>query len=314
MFPRKMKAHRQIVTVAGFAMLVGFSAGCRRGQPSNAGGPAAPPDAGRTLQESFAVPYPGPESIRERAEAVRQVAPQFSSADLNRIFEFLSTPPPAGTSREGWLLSANEVMEQLRKNPQVDHTEHVDFLLKLAETGKADPIIRDYAIQHALLSASQGQPPVGKAEPAVMADAVDRIVELIATPSAGDQETLLGTALLGLADLLENPSRPEELIPRLEAFDALLEPLISGTRVSAPANRVSAIQAAGRRREPKSLAAIRRIVTDPAQASSLRLSSISALGAYRDEADRAFLADLAGSQDRLRYAAIEALKKYPETP
>lgn len=305
--------NRSFLNILALLLLAGgVLLGIRVLKPGKTEGPATKPAAVRRGTDEPTRPPVAPVLIRklldpslhpaERIEAVRALPTDLSERELTELMALLRRPPPERISASTWYMLLNEVMEVLRQ-PRFQWAGYGGAMGGLVVDRHVDPVVRDYAAQHLSLW-------LGAATPAQTDNAFDRGMEAFLTVLRGEREafeSVTGTTFMALCDLHTKRAG-------LGSYDAelgtIITAYIAGDRPASLSNRISAIQAAGRMDHREALPAIRGFATRGAANPSIRLSSIAALGYFSDPADQPFLRDLAQSNNRLRFAAREALRNY----
>jgi hypothetical protein len=243
--------------------------------------------------------------LDERIEAIRSLPTDLSQAETAAVVEIFYQGTPDSTSAGKWYVLVNELMEVLRQ-PRHEWSGFGSTMEDLMKDRHLDPVVRDYAAQH--LAHWLGDSRISAVTDEVWAQAMATYLTVL----GGEREAfepVVGTSLMALSELYEKRG-PESFAPIRNQFAPLLSDYITGKRPASMANRISAIQAAGRISMSEALPQVRELARNPESNPSLRLSSVAALGYFKDPADKPFLEELASSDDRLRFAAREALKKH----
>lgn len=249
-------------------------------------------------------------SWQERVDAVRRLPVKLEEDEIEALFAFLRIST-GEDQREDHFLVLNEVMEQLRLGGQAGQTYGEKMAELILDPG-VDPVIRDYAIQHAALWLDPG----GYAGDTVEANPVtdesrevilDSIVKVVLTP-ANSPETLVGTGLTAIADLRDGTPIPK-IQGTIDRVRSGILSYIDGSVHTSEANRIAAIDVAARMRLTETHASIRHLAAERDIAPALRLSAIAALGTFGKATDKAFLTTLAKANDRLSPAARTALSR-----
>lgn len=239
----------------------------------------------------------------ERVKAVRDLPPRLDAATVEGLFAFLQGPPAA--ARNEWYLVCNEIMEVLRKR-ELAPGIYTSNNLALIQSPAADPVIRDYAVQHLVQWISGIDPGACEQDPARAAAAFETLCVEAKNPANGDL-TLAGTTLNGLADAVINGNavmrQQRTAVGRL-AMEILDSPNVSVSNV----NRATAIQVAARLEVAELPERCRSLARDPQVAGDLRLSAIAALGLVGGEDDRAFLQSFV-SDETFKFAAAAAVER-----
>ena len=243
--------------------------------------------------------------LDERIEAVRGLPTDLSDSETAALVAIFHQGTPGDTSASKWYVLVNELMEVMRQ-PRYEWDGFGEAMEDLMGDRHLDPVVRDYAAQHLAHWLGDTRNPTPSGEQ--WARSMNSYLAVL----GGEREAfepVVGTSLMALSELHENRG-PESLEPIREELGVLITGYVTGKRPASVANRISAIQAAGRTSMTGALPEIRELARNPDANPSLRLSSVAALGYFRDPSDKPFLEDLAASDDRLRFAAREALKKH----
>lgn len=245
-----------------------------------------------------------------RIDLVRSLVSPFEESELEALYQLLHGPCPEELSQSQWRLLANELMEVLRHNGEANE-RYGNELLAIAEQSDSDPVLRDYALQHWFLAMETelSELPKEEQEPVLLAR-LAKLTPLLEQPDSL-QFTLWGTALQSATAVAESQSSWQPGIAAMvekQAQSALAE----GSAASVP-NQVAAIQSVARLSLEDFLPRVRSLAADESAHSSLRLSSIAALGYFGDQSAQSFLETLTQSDQGLKYAAISALKKISQS-
>jgi hypothetical protein len=240
----------------------------------------------------------------ERIAAIRDLPSDLSDHETQALMDLLRQPAPEKIGISTWYMVLNEIMEVLRQ-PRFDWSGYGEAMAGLMTDRHVDPVVRDYSAQHlALYLADEAD----ERSPASLGPGMEAFLSVLQGEREA-HEQVTGTILMALCDL--KTKRPtKEFTPYEKAIAGVVTDFVSGNRQTSRSNRISAIQAAGRMGCLEALPTIRAFATGGAPDPSLRLSSIAALGYFSDPEDRPFLQQLAGSDDRLRFAAAAALKNF----
>lgn len=245
--------------------------------------------------------------LAERIDAVRGLPDDLSTSEITALIDLLRQPAPPNTSEKEWYVILNEIMEVLRQ-PRFQWAGYGDVMKEIMKDRNMDPVVRDYSAQY--LSQWLGDSRMSHLTGYAWAPALETYLEVI----GGEREALepvTGTSLMAMSDLYEKAGS-ERFSGIRKRLDPLITDLVSGKRQTTLPNRISAIQAAGRMKVASALPEARRMAGDPDENSSLRLSSVAILGYFRDPADRPFLEQLSAGNEKLRFAAKEALRRHME--
>lgn len=243
-------------------------------------------------------------ALAERLKAAKEISTDLTNEELKQLMEFL-TKPIDERNRENDLLAINEVMNRLRVTGMACG-EYATALCRLIRDPNVHPVVRDYAIQHAIQwmrDAHDGRLPATLA-PEDRRRMLDCTVAFLHEP-VSLHETGYGTALNVLRTL--ESSYPEEAAAIFEQCEPRIVEVAAG-RESAPlANRVSAIQTLPALPDREAaLTLIRSMVAEVPTGSPVRLVAIATLGELGEQSDLATLRQLQTSDRRVTYAARAA--------
>jgi hypothetical protein len=225
------------------------------------------------------------------------------SADGEALLDFALGKPPAGTALGQWHGIVNECFNILRR-PDCGAASFVDRLISVIGDESADPVLRDYSIQHLRAFYSDNDPLAARENDPVVRRSIEAA---ILSAARRTRESWSGTALLALDHMLLKCA--EEPVPPSFSgaeVDAMAVSLAVDSEADALA-RISAIQLCAERNLPAVLPDLRALVTNTNADASLRLSAISALGVLGEESDLDLLEPLAtGTKSQLVHAAVPA--------
>lgn len=292
-------------------------ASCRRSTDSEGASPAGGAGEGgiqrsrlessetRTVVPALVRKIVDPALHRERRlEAIRNLPDELTEEELDGLAAVLREPVPASMSPGDWYVALNEIMRVLARD-RLDWDGYGGAIHDLMVDRNVDPVIRDYASQFLALWL---RPTAGNvADPAQRQEWMSGYASIL-TGSREAFEPVFGTSLMMLCDLRDN-GVSEDLDGLRPVIEETLPGVIDGTTGASLANRISAIQAAGRLKIGSALEVIRTFARDASTDPSLRLSSIAALGYFGQPEDRPFLEELVRGDSRLRFAARSALEK-----
>lgn len=239
----------------------------------------------------------------ERVHAVAELPRYLDTSTRTSLFDYL-TNKPEGEPQNNWYLVANEIMQTLRERelPAGFYTGH---LVALIESGTADAVIRDYAVQHLSQWVSGIVPTAKETDPAQVSAAFSAMCCQAAAVENGHL-TLVGTTLNALADLLVHSE--SSISAKREDFQKIAIKIASTADGSVSAfNRASALQAAARLDAPELPELCRQLVHRPDLAPDLRLGSVAALGLVGNAADVALLQSFT-PDSQFHYAASAAIQ------
>lgn len=277
-------------------------------------GPPPPPDARPGHAATGHRSAPAPILVRkladpvlhpaERIAAVRALPSDLSDQETAALCDLLRQPAPEQVGAATWNMLLNEIMEVLRE-PRFSWPGYGPAIAALMVDPNVDPVVRDYSAQH--LSRYLATVADTRA-PGSFGPGMDAFLTVLQREREAREE-VTGTILMALCDLASK--RPAaDFAPYEARLSGVVGDFITGSRPASLANRISAIQAAGRMGLRNALPAIRAFARGAATDPSLRLSSVATLGYFADPADKSFLEQLAGSNDSLRFAAQSALKTH----
>lgn len=242
--------------------------------------------------------------LAERLKAAKEISSDLTNEELRELHALLSRPIDE-RHREDDLVAINEVMNQLRVSG-LACGEYATALCNLIRDPKVHPVVRDYAIQHAVQWIRDARDPASSAQISEpdRRRLLDCTVAYLQEP-ASLHETGYGTALHSLRTLESvHPEETAEIFalsaPRITAVAAGLE--------SAPlGNRISAIQClAALPDRDAATALVRELFAAAPAGSPARLALVAALGDTGERADLETLRRLEKDEPRLTYAARSA--------
>jgi hypothetical protein len=245
--------------------------------------------------------------LAERLKAAKEISFDLSNEELKELHAFLVKPIDE-RNRETELMALNEVMNQLRVTG-LACGEYASALCNLIRDPEAHPVVRDYAIQHAvqwIREAAEGRTSASISEED-RRRLLDCAVAFLQEPTSL-HETGYGTALHTLRTLESvHPDETQEIF-------ALCAPRISDVAAgheSAPlANRISAIQSLSALPDREAaIALVREFFAAAPPGSPLRLVLVAALGDNGDTSDLETLRRLEKDEPRLAYAARSAAER-----
>jgi len=252
--------------------------------------------------------------LASHGEAGRRVAmgtlPRRLTVDEQaKIFSFMGGTRPADIDSSDWQRLVNDTLDRLGTADSAPEGMG-RFLIALWRNEKADPVLRDYALQfignwHTAVSRSAG----GERDPAVRAEMITALGEALRQPG----QDWSAVALLSLQRIRDAGARVgrNEIAP--DRFVDEIRVLLSDR--AKPAVRLTALQVAARMRLPGTLELARQLASDPTQPATLRMSAISAIGQLGGDSDAAALREIAAGQDpRLRFAGNEAIQRLASPP
>ena len=243
-----------------------------------------------------------------RIDLVRSLESPFSSEQLDACYQLMGSSPPSNVSVSQWRLLLNELMEVLRKKGEANE-RYAQELANLANRADLDPVLRDYALQHWFLSLETELQNLSdsSSNEDLFRDRFSSIEPILSDP-ASKQLTLLGTSLQAAVALAESDQSLKPLVAEL--LTPYLQELLDSSSQAIDSNRASSIQVVSRLGLIDFHSIVRGFIVDPDTNLSLQLSSVAALGLYREPADQALLEELVTSNPNLRYAAQAALKNF----
>lgn len=271
----------------------------------------APPAAPRSSSNLSRIQNPE-RALADRLKAVREISTDLSNEELQQLIAFLSKPL-SDRNRENELMAINQVMDQLRVSGMACG-EYATALCGLIRNPEIDPIVRDYAIQHAVAwikEAHDGRAPATVTEED-RKHMLDCIVSFLQQP-ASLFETGYGTALNVIRSI--EPEYPEEVADIFTLCAPRLMEIATGRESSPLSNRIAAIQslpALPDREQTRTL--VRGMVSDSPSSSPVRLVAIGTLGALGDKSDLATLRQIQHADHRVSYAARAAADRLESSP
>lgn len=302
-----MKKTTVLLTAASAIVLTGLLVWKTQDVPVSA---PSPPAASSNADKHSVIKDRGT-ALSERLKAAREISTDLTNQELKELIAFLSKPLEKEGS-EAELMAMNEVMDQLRVSGMACG-EYATALCGLIREPGTHPVVRDYAMQHAvqwMREAKRGQAPA-KLDEADRKRLLDCMVSYLQSP-VSPLETGFGTALnLIRAFIPEYPKEAAEIF-------ALCSPRIldiSSGRESAPlGNRISAIQSMPALPDrAAALSLVREMVGDTKTDSPVRLVTIATLGALGDDADLTILRQIQEDDRNLAYAARSAAARLEST-
>jgi len=240
--------------------------------------------------------------IDEQIEAVRSLPSDLSKEEFFALADILRQPVPTDVTTARWHVLINEIMEVTRQSRFTDYG-YVDLYTELIVDKNLDPVVRDYAAQHLALFLSSPDQSDEEFEKGLTA------YHSILSDHRDRQSEVVGTSLMALCELYnKTPNRP--WAEHKTKFENVIGSIISNEVPASFANKISAIQSAGRLQLTSTLPQVRSIAEGKTDRPSYRLSAIASLGYFAEPSDKAFLESLAQSSTRFRFAAQTALKNY----
>ncbi|MBK1883782.1 hypothetical protein JIN85_15295 [Luteolibacter pohnpeiensis] len=237
----------------------------------------------------------------QRVQAVRDLPIQLEASQIEQLFAYLEQPTPK--DKESFYLVCNEIMEVLRKR-RLAPDEYSINLMKLIESPSANPLIRDYAVQHLAQWISGMDTFAMESNRELASQTFDAMLVEVNDP-ANYGLTMTGTTLSSLADAV-NKGNPD-LADKREALGDVCMAIIQKDDYSA-VNRSTAIQVAARLDTPGLGAICKTIAANDSAPVDLRLSSIAGIGLVGGSEDIEFLKTYA-DQNVFKYAVAGALKR-----
>ena len=246
-------------------------------------------------------------ALAGRLKAAKEISTDLTNGELKSLIDFL-TKPIDERNRESDLLAINEVMNSLRVTG-IACGEYATALCRLIRDPNVHPVVRDYAIQHAIQwmrDANNGS------FPAVMASEdrrrlLDCMVSFLHEP-ASLHETGYGTALNVLRTL--ESTYPEDAAAIFEQCAPRIMEVAAGSESAPLANRVSAIQTLPALPDREAaLTLVRGMVAEVPIGSPVRLVAIATLGEIGEQSDLTTLKQLQTTDHRITYAARAAFTR-----
>jgi hypothetical protein len=240
----------------------------------------------------------------ERLHAVNQLPALLDTSTRKGLFDYL-TNKPTDESLKDWYLVANEIMQTLRQR-ELPAGFYTHELTALIQCPTADPVLRDYAVQHLSQWISGIVPTARETDPLQVAVAFDAMSGQAAATENG-QLTLVGTTLNALTDALLH-GEGAILAKRPDLQKIALKVATTADASVSTFNRASALQAAAQLNTPELPAVCRQFAQRSDIAPDLRLGSVAALGLIGSVEDLPLLQSFA-LDSPLHYAAAAAIKR-----
>jgi hypothetical protein len=238
---------------------------------------------GRTEQRDF----------RTRLRAIGQLGVSLDFGERQVLYEHVRDRSDDKWLRpgQGFALK-NEILNVLCEQQETP-PELVDFLVTLWRDASQPIPIRDYAVQHFA-------PLFSKTNEAQQR----RITEELMSAAAEVDESYAGTALITL-----NRIEQENWSSSLGGWRIQVPQLLDNPVANLSA-RIAAVQLSGELNLQETTGAVRGIVLDDTQATTLRVAAIAALGRLAGEEHAQVLERIKADTDkRLRFAAESALQR-----
>lgn len=249
--------------------------------------------------------------LAERLEAARDISTDLTNQELRELTVFLKKPLDQENAGND-LLAMNQVMDQLRVSGMACG-EYAIALCGLIREPETHPVVRDYAMQHAvqwIREAKHGHAAAKIAEED-RRRLLDCMVSYLQTPGS-IYETGFGTAL----NLIRNmqPEYPTDATEMLAVCSPRIIEVSSG-RESAPlGNRIAAIQSLPALPDREiTLNLVREMVNSPQSDSPVSLVAVATLGALGEQSDLIALRKIQQDDSSLSYAARSAADRLTAT-
>lgn len=248
-------------------------------------------------------------SPRQYAEKIHALGRDLSQPEQRRWIAWMRGDKPAHLGIESWHWLVNDVMDKLC-HQVVPLSEWSDELIAMSSDRQADPVLRDYAIQHMVDWIQPVQPGEPYEKDRTKRDAMVAAMMRTATET---KQSLSGTALNGLHMILLNRERTgfDQKAYPLSLSVGHIRPLAEVLARSAQADplaRITAFQVCAQRRFVKALDSIREVAVTDSLPVSLRLSAIAALGQLGKKPDESIVKSFVDQGNpRLAKAARTAL-------
>lgn len=250
-------------------------------------------------------------ALSERLKAAREISTDLTNQELKELMAFLAKPLDQENAT-GDLVAMNQVMDQLRVSGMACG-EYATALCGLIREPKTHPIVRDYAMQHAvqwMIEAKHGQSNA-KLEEQDRKCLLDCMVSYLQTP-ASLHETGFGTAL-NLVRTIES-TYPHDATEILALCSPRIISVSSGQEIAPLGNRVAAIQCLPSLPDREVARKLVREMVDTSQPdSAVRLVAVATLGSLGDESDLPTLRRIQQNDDNLSYAARSAAERLTTT-
>ena len=243
-------------------------------------------------------------ALAERLKVAREISDDLTNEELRQLMATLARPLDQRTAEKD-LMAFNEIMEQLRVSGMACG-EYATALCSLIREEKTHPVVRDYAMQHAVqwIREAKSGHSLARISEDDRRNLLSCIVSYLQVPTSL-HETGYGTALNLIRTLAnEYPADAAEIFalcaPRISA-------VASGQESGPLGNRISAIQSlpALPDRE-QALTLVRNLTTDTPGGSPVRLVAIATLGLLGEESDLATLRRIQTENSDFSYAARAA--------
>lgn len=232
-----------------------------------------------------------------------------TTGDTETLYQLLNHRP-ADQQQEAWWVVVNEIMEQMRKQA-IGSDRYTDTLLSILGDDTAPVVLRDYAVQHLgqwICPRGVEQANPHETDLALIQEAAHALGNLVVDPDLA-HTSIPGTTLAVLADMQGGGVSEATLSEVIERLHPWLEPTLKGENSVSQITRSSALNAVGALRLKQYRPVLSRLAGDEKTDSSLRLSSIAALGQIGAEEDLSLLQSLASGSTKYRFAAATALNK-----
>jgi hypothetical protein len=225
------------------------------------------------ILETDRLPFPA------RLEAIHGLPQDLGGPEVEAISAFLRSPPPDS----GGVVEKNDLLNVLRAQA-TPPTGFTRLLADICRDPRQDDVLRDYALQHAVLwyAKSENQ---------------DLVIEMLRDALTETQTSMAGTALTGLHTLFERHQAVEASLVRQAALDILANP------AAGELARITSLRIAGALRLEDALPAAREVLQGTASVP-LRIAALATVGDLGSRADLATLSEIESKQDQRLEAAV----------
>ena len=246
-------------------------------------------------------------ALAERLKAAHEIPEDLTDEELRQLMASLSRPIEERTA-ENELMAINGLMDRLRVSGLVCG-EYATALCSLIRGEKTHPVVRDYAMQHAVhwICEARSGHSLSQISDTDRTNLLSCMVSYMQLPNSL-QETGYGTAL-NLIRNLSNPY-PEDAAEIFSLCAPRITAVASGAESGPLANRITAIQSLPYLPDrAASLNLVRGMINDFSGDSPVRLVAIATLGSLGEKADLATLRKIQASESNFAYAARAAIDR-----
>jgi hypothetical protein len=243
-------------------------------------------------------------ALAERVKAAREISSELSNEELRDLMATLSRPLDERTADQE-LMAINEIMDRLRVTGMACG-EYATVLCSLIRSDDTHPVVRDYAMQHAVqwIRTAKSGHSLSQVSDADRENMLSCMVSYLQKP-ASLSETGYGTALNLIRSLAnEYPAEAAEIV---SLCGTRITEVAAGRESGPLANRITAIQSLPMLPDhEEALALVRGMTADAPGGSPVRLVAIATLGSLGEEADLATLRQIQGEDSDFSHAARSA--------